>query len=639
MKKFILFAACIAFATAFSFAQDYPNYGIISQQEFDFKQCEFDKEATAVVLLHEAYSDYDDEHHLITTHHVRIKILKEQGFDWASVSIPYYRKDDFERIDNIEGITINVDNGQEVQTKLERKAVFTQKTNERIGQVIFTFPAIKAGSIVEYKYRSVMKHYGGLEDWQFQEELPVIMSKYNLVILPNAEFAYRVNKTLNIPLTIKKESYKGGVYFEMQNIPGLRNEPYMDARKDYLQRVIFQLSGYGMGGDNRKKYMTSWEDAIRELNNTTEFGTQLNKNIAAADQFIALVKSLPLPEDKMKAVYQYVRSNMNWNNMYSKYSESVKDAWQKQQGTSGDVNLILVNLLKEAGLDAFPMLVSERFHGKVDVAYPFIDQFNSVFACVVINNRKYYLDATDKTIPAQLTPSTILNTTGFIVNRKAGGLLPIVNDSARYKEYIIAQLDMAADGSLSGEVMIKSVDYARIKKLENYKADKEKFLRENFILDGTSVAGTNLEVTNIDNDSLSLDQHCMLSGHLNTAGEFLFFPINSFTGFYNNPFISENRLSNVNFGYSRNINVNMTLQLPPDYVIDDLPKAVKVTDPDKDIVFIRQIVYDKETNLLRCMVQLDFKKSLYEADMYPVLREFYKKIFEYLKEPVVIKKK
>jgi hypothetical protein len=37
---------------------------------------------------------------------------------------------------------------------------------------------------------------------------------------------------------------EGRVYFEMNNIPGLRTEPYMDAQRDYIQKVIFQLSGY-----------------------------------------------------------------------------------------------------------------------------------------------------------------------------------------------------------------------------------------------------------------------------------------------------------------------------------------------------------------------------------------------------------
>ncbi|MEO6733239.1 MAG: DUF3857 domain-containing protein [Ferruginibacter sp.] len=639
MKTISLILGCCLFANAFLFAQDFPDYGIISREEIDLKQCPFDKDAHAVVLLHEASSNYDDEHHLITTHHVRIKILKEKGFSAADLAIRFYRKDDFELIDRVEGMTINFTDGSRVDTKLERKSIFTKKTNDRIGEVIFAFPAIKPGSIIEYKYRSTMKHYGGLQDWDFQEELPVITSRYTIAILPNMEFAYRVNKTLDLPITITKNASSGTAYFEMHNIPGLSNEPYMDARKDYLQSVLFQLSGYSMRGD-KKKYMTSWEEVTRELINSVEFGNQLNKNISGTDDFLKQVKLLASTEEKMKAVFNYVRGNMMWNQLYSKYAnDGIKNAWLKKSGTSGEINLILINLLKEAGLEVYPMLVSERFHGKIDKSYPFIDQFNSVFACVDINNRKYYLNATDKSIPAHLTPNTILNTTAFIVNRKAGGLVTITNDSALYKEYIHTNIDLAEDGTISGEATVKSNDYARIKKLSEYNADKTKFISTNFIVDGTTITGKDLEMINIDNDSLALEQKCKLSGKLNTTGEYTFIPLNLFTGFNNNPFLSENRFSNINFGYSRMVNLNTLIQLPAGYVVDEMPKSVKLIDPDKDIAFTRQIVYDKEAKAIRCLLQFEFKKSLYETDMYPVIKEVYKKMFEYLKEPIVLKKK
>ena len=178
--------------------------GIINNEERDLKQCAFGKDANAVVLLHEAFSDYDAQHQLITAHHIKIKILKDRGIESANVSIPFYRSNDFKQINMVEGMTINIVDNNPVQTKIDRKSIYTKKTNERWGEMVFAFPAIKAGSIVEYKYRSTMKHYGGLKDWDFQEELPVMMSRYTLVILPNAEFAYRVNKTLDILSQLKR---------------------------------------------------------------------------------------------------------------------------------------------------------------------------------------------------------------------------------------------------------------------------------------------------------------------------------------------------------------------------------------------------------------------------------------------------
>ncbi|MEI9957584.1 MAG: hypothetical protein WDM90_15100 [Ferruginibacter sp.] len=126
-------------------AQDF-SYGVITREELDLKECPFDKDANAVVLMDEAKSDYDDEGHLITDHHVKIKILKEKGFDAANVEIYYYRKDDFEDIFKLEAMITNLDAiGRVVSEKLSSKSFYKKEVNERLGKMIFTFPGVKSG--------------------------------------------------------------------------------------------------------------------------------------------------------------------------------------------------------------------------------------------------------------------------------------------------------------------------------------------------------------------------------------------------------------------------------------------------------------------------------------------------------------
>jgi len=324
--------------------------------------------------------------------------------------------------------------------------------------------------------------------------------------------------------------------------------------------------------------------------------------------------------------------------MYGKYAiDGVKGPWEKKKGTSGEINLILVNLLKDAGLEVYPALVSERFHGKVNAEYPFIDQFNTVFACVVINGKKYYLDATDEYTPAHITPKEILNTTALIVNRKNGGLVNISNDTLRYSDFISAQAELDDKAIFSGEVYIKSNGYSRIEKLNDYKEDgQEKYLKQYYQKNGISIS--DFDFANKNNDSLPAEQKFKFSTSLAGSGDYVYIPLNIFTGFEKNPFIVDNRFSNVNFGYKRTVSTNMFINLPKNYVVDALPKSIKMTTPDNDIVFNRSVSYDNATHSLVCMLVFDFKKSLYSLDDYPVLKEVYKKMFDYLKEPVVLKK-
>jgi hypothetical protein len=232
-----------------------------------------------------------------------------------------------------------------------------------------------------------------------------------------------------------------------------------------------------------------------------------------------------------------------------------------------------------------------------------------------------------------------LNTTAFIVNRKAGGLTDITNDTVQYKEFISVNLELADNGTIGGEVSVQSRDYARIKKLSDYKSDKELFIKKYFIVDGTNFTAKDLQLSNIENDSMSLKQQCALSGSLNTSGDYTFLPLNLFAGFDYNPFLSNSRFSNINFGYKRTINLNVSVLLPASYTVDELPKSIRMVTPDKDITFIRQIELDKELNSIRCMILIEFKKSLYEAETYPMIKDVYQKMFEFLKEPVVLKKK
>jgi hypothetical protein len=55
--------------------------------------------------------------------------------------------------------------------------------------------------------------------------------------------------------------------------------------------------------------------------------------------------------EKMKVVHSFVRNNINWNNIDSKYAiDGLKKVVEKRQGTSGEINLLMINLLRSADI-------------------------------------------------------------------------------------------------------------------------------------------------------------------------------------------------------------------------------------------------------------------------------------------------
>lgn len=619
---------------------EFETWGTITPQERMMKECSFDTESEAVVLLDEAQTIHTDEQQFITYRHIRIKILKEKGIDEANIAIPYYSKDEYMSVDEIEGMVFNMDaGGNQLTTALERKAIFTEKTNEWWSQKKFTFPGIKVGSIIEYKYKVTQKFYYHLDDWEFQRELPTVLSKFKLSIPSNCEFAYMVHKSDQLPVVVKPDSRNGEIYFEMNNVPALRDEPYMDARHDYLQLVTFQLSAHNSSGMGTQKYMTSWDEVTRELMTRSSFGGQIGKDLNGTDGFINEMKALASPLEKMRRIYYYARNYMGWNGFYSLESQDgVKSAWNKKTGNVLEVNMVLLNLLKEAGLEAYPLLVSERSHGKVSTQYPFIDQFNAMYAMVVIDGKKYYLDATDQFTQPEMVPSSVLNTTGFIVSRKNGGIITIADESLQYKESIVNNLQISADKVIKGTTFLSSQHYGRLERLRSYRRNSQKHI-DGLYKQGSSLVIDSFSVKNLDNDSLPFQEYIRFKGQATATGDYIFVPVNLFSGFETNPFIAARRFSDINFGYRKDVGFSTYIDVPEGYAPDALPKSIQLVNADKTVICVREVFYDAANNKVLARIRVEMKKSLYGADEYDELKEFYKKMFDLLNEPIVFKKK
>ena len=640
MKKSILFFILILLST-FSIAQDYPDFGVPDKEEIEMKECSFEKDAAAVVLIHEAFSYSEDNSQLITTHHIRIKILKQSGTKAANISIPYFRKNDFERISQLEAITINIaDDGTLTRQKVGKKSIYSTKVNERFGEINFAFPSVKAGTILEYQYKSTMKNYYGLRDWRFQQDIPVMISRYHLKMIPDKSFTYRINKRPDLEATVLPE--QGKIFFEMRNIPAIVSEPYMDAKEDNIQGVNLQINGYNSrwGSYIAIVFQPSWVWINTGLLLRENFGPQILADISGTNNFISEVKLLKSSEEKIIKIYNYVKNKMIWNNFYSIGSiDGVNNAWKKGTGTTGDINLILINLLNNADLNVFPLLVSERENGKVDSTYPYIDQFNKMIACVILDKKKYFLDATDKYTAANLIPDNILNTTGFLIDRIIGELIFISSDSMQHREDIGLKMQVTADGFLKTKVEIKSTDYARVEKVRKYNTDKEKFKERYFKAENYTFTVDSFFIENVSNDSLPLIQKFDFNIPLSTTADYKFIPLNFFSGFEKNPFLSDNRFSNINFGYKQSVYVNAAISVPENYQVDGFPKSVRLNLPNDDIIFDRQTIFNKENNTIYYNLKIQFNKSLFGVDQYSMIKDIYKKIFNLLDEKVVLKMK
>ena len=613
------------------------DYGMFSDYEQNYTTCEFDKDADAVQFFDVATAIYNDYYNLIIERRIRFKILTEKGVSRANIQIPFYSKDDFEKITDVKAtVETPTGEGKFVTKELHKSDVYTKLYNERISLLKFALPNVHVGSIIEYKYISTSKHYGALNDWIFQTDMPTLFSKFDIDIVPNTEFAYVVHKKNYYPISINTKK-EGKVIFEMTNLPGLYDEPYIDARKDYLQRVEFQLSKYKTVFGSDVDHLTKWIDVPRNLLTDPDFGKLIDKKIPSTEIIIAKSASFSKEEDKMKFIFETVRNTMSWNEMNGKYAyEGIKKAWEKKVGSSAEINLILINLLKTSGIIVSPMLVSERSFGKVETSYPILDQFNKVVAYVSIGSKHYVLDATDKYTPPDLIPFELLNTNAFVVSMKNEQVIVLKEDDRFYTNKISITATISNEGLASGNADIFSHDYAKVERAEYISKGKDRFINKFIINSNKDIGIDSIAFTNLTDDSVDMNQKLKFTMPLTKSGNYFMLNTNLFSGLEKNIFIADNRFSPINFGIYQITEILENFIIPSTMKLTELPKNIKITTPDKSLEFIR--IVSLESDKLHVEYLFKINRPFFDADEYPMLKDFYKKIFNSLTEQIVLSK-
>ena len=634
--------------------KDIPGWGKIDKADLELKECEFEKDADAMILVENAVVEYQrgsrDIFAMKKEFRSRIKIFKESAFKHADIKIRYYSSDVYEKLIDVDAVTYNLDaSGKLVETKVDRKSFFRQKVDSKWSTVSFTFPEVKPGSILEYRYTIVREAFSDIDPWIFQDEIPTRVSALR-ISFPEY-FVFTSQKLISIPMEEKKEELRQTIsisgetltykadefYYKMKSVPSLKDEPYMGAYRDYLQRLEFQLSQLVFPNSPIQDVRSNWPALTKSLLESDYFGVQIKKNLSVPDDYKRAVSSAKSEKEKMLTIFKHVQKTMDFNGVYTFYCENAKSAWDKKAGSVGEINLILLNLLRDAKLTAYPVLASTRHHGRVVTIYPFLEQFNEVLVYVTIGEEVFILDASDKYNPANLIPNDVLGTEAYVVDYANGGFVTLWDNSKLDKHLVAMSASVDEKDILTGEATLNSFDYAKNPRLKALKDGKDKFASKYINKGVTNIKIDSIELKNVEEDGMPLEQKFKFSVPVTSSGDYKYFTLNLFTGLDNNPFTSDTRQSTIEFGSNQHYTMVGSITIPQDCVFEQPPTNVMMIMPDTSIVFRRLI--EVKDNRVSYRITLDFRRPFYEPQEYPEFKDFYKKLFGRLNEQIVYKKK
>ncbi len=611
----------IAFQSVF--ADKLPKFGKVSREELQMSTLPEDPDADAVYLFEEGdlkLMEGSNNYFIEREQRVRIKILTEEGKKYADIKLPFWHED---KLRNIKAHTILPD-GKKI--KLKKKDIFEEK-NGKFKTISFAIPGVEVGAVIEYKYKLISKYIRDLEPWYFQNPEYTKLSRYSVTVRPYFKYtAFYRNMTEIEP---QKEGYflpgerKQLTKFtwEMRDLPPIREEPYMRTTNDYRAAVHFQLLEYSSPYAHHK-YVKEWSDLAKAHQKYYDEFMSKDKTLKAivAEQVSDSMSAL----EKIKALYAWVQNEVDTDGKgFTGIDNEPKKVAKERKGKATEKNLLLINLLRIAGMEAYPLLISTRGNGIVIRNQPRITQFNHLLAGAMVGKRLYIMDTRYKNYPFGMLPRADLVDVAFLIN-KPGQFIKLQPPKKLNMTYCKADLALAEDGSLSASAYMRLEAYRAVFARNDILDDgQEAYLKSMLEKHFEKVELDSFEITNVDNPEMPL--YIKATFHVpeyaQIIGNMMYVNTPALSKLTENPFKREKRYFPVEFAYNSAATDDISLTLPDGFSVIELPNGKKVNRKDQKISFIDH--WSADGNKVTLQRQFMRRKLVYKPRDYAFLRGFY----------------
>lgn len=663
----------ILFICQITVAQDY-KFGEVSKEELEEKFNPLDSSASATYLYkhRKTHFEYfkDQGFQLITEVHERIKLYNPEGFDYATKAINLYKSDSHdEKVNGLKAYTYNLVDGKIEDTKLKKDGIFKTEKSKYLNQTKFTMPNIKEGCVIEYKYKIVSPFYQNVDEFQLQHAIPIkkLESKFEapeyFVFKPLIKGYLAVtpkNDRKNDKITFNTKTRSGGTGFgnatakttfsssnlefvkhvssyNLENIPALKDEPYVNNINNYRSSVKYELSYVKFPQEAIKYYTTTWEDVVNSIYKDSRFGTELDKSGYYEKDVDALIGSVSDPIARIGLIYNLVKSKVKWNEYYGYHtSNGVRKAYKEHVGNVADINLMLTSMLRYAGLDANPVLVSTRRNGIP--LFPTREGYNYVVSSVQLPEGMVLLDATSKYAVPNVLPFRTLNWEGRVIKKDGTSSLVNLYPNKKSVNTISMMVSLDENGDIEGGIRTSMTDHRAMSYRASYlETDEDQFLEnlENRY-GGIEVSDFNVKNAKELSKPILVSYKFLKESQADIIGDKIYFSPLFFLKSKENPFKLEKREFPVDFGYPLKSTYRVMVKLPEGYKIESIPEPGAVALPENLGVFKFSI--SGKGSQIQLIINSEMNEAIVSPQYYDTLKEFYKQLIEKENEQIVLTK-
>jgi hypothetical protein len=584
--------------------------------------------------------------------YVRIKVLQEKGKELATVHLPYWHGNF--KIADIKARTIHSD-GTVIPLAGKPEDLLLSKTSSgngeqmQINSKVFTLPSVEVGSILEYRYdlRYDDDHVSS-PTWEIQRPYFVHHARYTFTpfkaFLPggtsmgltdahgnsvNTLIWYKV-----LPAGVDMKADVAGVFhLEVTDIPAAPDEEFMPP----LDGMLYQVKFYYKSSRDSAQY---WIDEAKRWSKEVDHFAEPSKTIKEAVAGIIAPGDSDL--DKAKKLYKAVQALDNTDYSRKKTDAELKqlklkvarhaeDTWAQKSGSSQDIALLYLAMLRAAGLNANDMKVVDRSERVFAMGLLDFDQLDDDIVVLNIAGKDISLDPGEKMCPFQTVRWTHSGTAGIVQGDHVRSLA-ITPEQTYTSNKLTRNGDLTIDehGAVTGQLTFVMLGQEALAWRQLALRNDQDELKKQFDRSLESAVPDGIEAhidhfLGLDDPDANLIAIVKVHGNLGAAtSKRLLVPGFFFQTRGSHPFVNqEKRLEPVDMHYGDTVTDQIVYHLPANMSVEGAPQDTKVLWQGHAVFATKTAAAPNQITIARIFAR---GFSSVKPEEYQDLRGFYQKV-------------
>lgn len=621
-------------------------WGEYSEAELTMTRYAKDTNAHAVFLYDygKMTVDYSGAEAVFMEVHRRIKLLDDEALQDLGILRMIGSKTDYS-ISRFEAKVVNVENGSPVSIDIDKSDLIKEEIVKGTNEYKVSFPSLKAGSVIEYRYRTSLSLNSILfmNPWTFQRDYPVVYSQWEGLVPTGMDLRIvPAGMPQDFQEAVQGQAVKANFVYNyvLHHLPAFPNERLVIGKENFRSRldIIFVRL---LDGVSSFRFYGTWPDFAGR------YYEAFSQRIASTTGARKKAKELIGEEtDKTKIIstlVDYVARKVPWNGDRREldFSESISDGLDGKSLSSGGKNTLLIGMLRGVDIDAYPVLIRLRSRGDLNASYPILSEVDHIVVAALVNDEFVFLDATHPYHPPLQLPWESMGNMGVLLKMQERAFQfvelpdpPKTNFTLSLTAKLVLET-ATISGKFSSRIQgIYANDVRQLIAKDSVKAA----IRE-FVFDGdTTLQFSDFTIDGLDDPAaaLSITGNFTLPAQLEELdGEYYFTPavIKTHT---ENPFTSTTRTLPIMYSYLRTLNFTAIIELPEGYsLVSPLPAKTIAMDESRSLLF-KRLGVQQDQNIF-FTTTLIYNKLTIMPEEYPALKSFFDYVVQLQAEQFVIR--